>query len=213
MPKDLEIDVSDIQSIEISHQFNQDSDWVILEEEKFKAVSFFDANLQKALVLVLKEHENAKNYIKQMKELGNLLLPLVGDIGSSELEERLENAFKMVQAMISPAEIVLLTFSEKIQQLENDKLDLIVRLEAVASIISDLKAKILLLLLINEDGLSLNEMLSKNQFENVKKEDIIEILNALINDNHVIFSPNSNIYKINPKIDHLIFRNEINEHS
>lgn len=174
-PVDLQIDIDAIQSIEISHQFNKDKDfnWIILEDKHFKAVSYFDSEVQKALVLVLKSHDEAKDYVDQLRELANFILRLPG---TSDLNARLEESFEMFQAKISTNEVVLMNFGAKIQELEGDKLDTVEQLEAIIKISHDLHTKLLILLVINSHGISVDEISKHESFQDYSNDKIKEAL-------------------------------------
>ncbi|MHA1682349.1 MAG: hypothetical protein ACTSUE_15540 [Promethearchaeota archaeon] len=211
-PGDLQIDIDAIQSIEISHQFNKEKDfnWIILEDKHFKAVSFFDPGVQKALVLVLKSHDEAKDYVDQLKELANFILHIPVE---QDITARLEESLKMFQAKISTSEVVLMSFGQKIQELEGEKLDMIERLETIIKVSNDLDTKLLILLVIQSNGVCIDEITRHDSFSQYTADKIKQALAYMEKRSLVTYSPDSNLYRINPKIDLVVSHSHSQEPS
>jgi hypothetical protein len=148
VPEGYEIGPNEVQTIDVAHQFNQGSNWIIVEDKGFKAVSVFDDKLQKSIALTLKEHEIPNNYVNTLDQLAKYLLV---HAGTPDFQALLADAFEKVQAEISANEIMLLTFAKRIEELEVEKLEMKERASSILKSCADLiNEKIMLYLLIHE---------------------------------------------------------------
>lgn len=202
-PLDLMVDLDDIQSLEVSHQFNQDSNWLVLEDKDFKAVSYFDKPTQKALVVVLKDHETSGDFVDQVRKLGEFLLPMLDTMeGENEdaVIQQLHDAFELLQAKLSTSEMVMINFGQRIQELKGEKLDLLERLEAVVDLVPDLASKILILLAIHEDGLVLEDLTQMKRFKSLDLATLESTLEFLVKQGNVTFLPGIKRFKLDPSL-------------
>lgn len=149
-PRDLDVDASDIQKIQISHQLNEGSSWVSIEEELFKVVSFYNASLERSLVISLKPYEDASDFVPVLVELARVLIPLHDQVSDEEFDERLKNDFEVVQTVVSTSELVMLGFSTELQAAKDQLADLTQRMDAIIPVVRDPASKILLHLLKHE---------------------------------------------------------------
>ena len=187
-----------MQTIDVAHQFNvenQESNWIVIEDQGFKGISYFDGEIQKALVLELLPHEIPKSYTKILEAFAKFLLPRTDRENFYEL---LEEAFSKVQAEISPNEIVLLSFAKQIEELQEERLDFLEKVEGVAILTKDLTTKILLLGIKHQ---FINTAKIVNACENisVSEADIQAEIDQLV-EKEYIKEMEEGLYKINPDI-------------
>ncbi|MEX2682813.1 MAG: hypothetical protein Q6373_014580 [Candidatus Sigynarchaeota archaeon] len=148
-PDDFEINMNNVQTIDVAHSFHKDSPWIVVEEKGFKAVSFYNEALMKAIALALLPNEIPANFVKFLEQLAEFVLPHAEEEG---IDKRLQQAFSLVQAEIPVTEVVLLNFANEIQQLKEKALDTSIQIRGIMELASDLPTKILLYLLISDGG-------------------------------------------------------------
>jgi hypothetical protein len=148
-PTDVEINMNSVQTIDVAHSFNKESPWVVVEDKGFKAVSFYNEGLLKAIALVLLPNEVPGNFVKFLEQLAEFVLPVQDDEAG---KKRLQQAFSLVQAEIPVTEVVLLNFANEIQQLKERALDLNIQIRGIIELATDLPTKILLYLLVSDGG-------------------------------------------------------------
>jgi len=150
-PPDLVIDSNTIQTIDITHQFQQESPWIVVEDKGIKVISYL--NGQKAVALLLLPNEIPATFVKFLAQLSEFVL-LVDD---DKILQRLQESFSFIQAEIPVNEIVLLDFANQIEQLKEEILDTKNRIRTIIDQSGNLSTKILLYLAIN-DGSTLEKI-------------------------------------------------------
>ncbi|MBN2150176.1 MAG: hypothetical protein JW839_01895 [Candidatus Lokiarchaeota archaeon] len=148
-PDDVDINMNNVQTIDVAHSFNKESPWIVVEEKGFKAVSFYNEALMRAIALALLPNEVPANFVKFLEQLAEFVLPHAEEEG---ITRRLQQAFSLVQAEIPATEVVLLNFANEIQQLKERALDTSIQIRGIMELASDLPTKILLYLLTSEEG-------------------------------------------------------------
>jgi len=148
-PPDFEINMNNVQTIDVAHSFHKDSPWIVVEEKGFKAVSFYNEGLMKAIALALLPNEVPANFVKFLEQLAEFVLPHAEEEG---VNRRLQQALSLVQAEIPASELVLLQFANEIQQLKERALDTCIQIRGIMEHASDIPTKILLYILISDDG-------------------------------------------------------------
>ncbi|MFX0098313.1 MAG: hypothetical protein ACFFCS_01955 [Candidatus Hodarchaeota archaeon] len=195
-PADLEIDLMDMQKVMMTHQMESESNWIILTEKDFKAVSYLDFELGDALVFSLEQYETGSDFIKVLVEMAGILLPYMNSDEVQEFDKRLEENFKMIKSIISTKEVVLLSFAKQIEELKEEKLDTKDKLKILMNYCEESPKKLLVYLVMN-DNATMEEIKAKFTPKGMTKEEIKTILDDFVQKQVIILDPKTNGYSIN----------------
>jgi len=117
-PPWLKFDENSVQKIQISHQLNEGSSWIAIEEADFKVVSYYNADLERALVLLLKMQENANDLAPLVVQLAENLLPYHEAVPAPEFEAMLEQQYEVIATMVTYTEQVFEKYTGEISALK-----------------------------------------------------------------------------------------------
>jgi len=170
-PAEVEIDTNNVQTIDVTHQFQKESPWIVVEDKGIKAVSYMNEKLQKAIALLLNPNEVPATFVKFLEQLSEFVLTVDDD----KVPQRLKESFSFIQAEIPVNEIVLMDFAHQIEQAKEDMLDFKNRIRVIIENCGEIYTKVLLFLTIN-DGSSLEKI---EQELVVQSEDPVSIESVL----------------------------------
>ncbi|HME54001.1 MAG TPA: hypothetical protein VKM55_17375 [Candidatus Lokiarchaeia archaeon] len=152
-PTEVEIDPNNVQTIDVTHQFQKESPWIVVEDKGIKAVSYMNEKFQKAIALLLAPNEVPVTFVKFLEQLSEFVLPVDDD----KVPQRLKESFTFIQAEIPVNEIVLMDFAHQIEQAKEDMFDFKRRIQVILDHCSEISTKVLLFLAIN-DGSTLEKI-------------------------------------------------------
>jgi len=191
-PETLEIPDPIVQQITISHNFTES--YIITEEKKWNSVSYYNANKEMILVLVLNRPDDASDYIPPNSSLlEEFNRELDKEIIEEKLRIRLETLFKSSLDAFRTTESVITKLSNEVALLRTKEYDYEVKFGVISN--SDhlpVKSKILFLLAINE-GLNFDEIKKKVK---TSKKWLDTVLKTLIKNNIVGFNSSKDVYYI-----------------
>ncbi len=192
-PADVEINPNNVQTIDVAHSFHKDSPWIVVEEREFKAVSFYNESLMKAIALALLPNEVPNNFVKFLEQLAEFVLPQTDE---EAITKRLQQAFSLVQAEIPVTEVVLLNFANEIQQLKEKALDTSIQIRGIMELAADIPTKILLYLLISDGGATEEKIAEDFALMHHEKAQVMIALAGLLEKKNVEFHPKDRNYTL-----------------
>ncbi len=193
-PSDVEINMNNVQTIDVAHSFHKDSPWIVVEDKGFKAVSFYNEGLLKAIALMLLPNEVPGNFVKFLEQLAEFVLPVKDD---EAVNKRLAQAFSLVQAEIPVTEVVLLNFANEIQQLKERALDLNIQIRGIMELATELTTKVLLYLLISDGGCAEEKIAGDFATMGHEKAQVMIALAGLMERKYVEFRQKDKKYALN----------------
>ncbi len=185
-PEDLEIPISIVQQLQISHNFTESH--IITEERGWNSVSCYNENKEMIIVLVLTEYDIGKDYLELLEEFNK---ELDKEVMEENLKEQLESKFHYSLNAFRTTEEVIIKLSNEVAYLKTREYDFEVKFNKITNSNQlNVKSKILFLLAINEE-LSLSE-LKKNIHTSNKW--LMSVIETLIKNKVIGYNPNKDTY-------------------
>ena len=185
-PEDLEIPISIVQQLQISHNFTESH--IITEEREWNSVSFYNENKEMIIVLVLTEYDIGKDYLELLEEFNK---ELDKEKKGENLKKRLESMFHISLDVFRTTEEVITKLSNEVAYLKTREYDFEVKFNKITNSNQlNVKSKILFLLAINEE-LSLSE-LKKNIHTSNKW--LMSVIETLLKNKVIGYNPNKDTY-------------------
>ncbi len=185
-PEDLEIPISIVQQLQISHNFTESH--IITEERGWNSVSCYNENKEMIIVLVLTEYDIGKDYLELLEEFNK---ELDKEVMEENLKEQLESNFHYSLNAFRTTEEVIIKLSNEVAYLKTREYDFEVKFNKITNSNQlNVKSKILFLLAINEE-LSLSE-LKKNIHTSNKW--LMSVIETLLKNKVIGYNPNKDTY-------------------
>jgi len=185
-PEDLEIPISIVQQLQISHNFTESH--IITEEREWNSVSCYNKNKEMIIVLVLTEYDIGKDYLELLEEFNK---ELDKEVMEENLKEQLESKFHYSLNAFRTTEEVIIKLSNEVAYLKTREYDFEVKFNKITNSNQlNVKSKILFLLAINEE-LSLSE-LKKNIHTSNKW--LMSVIETLLKNKVIGYNPNKDTY-------------------
>ncbi len=185
-PEDLEIPISIVQQLQISHNFTESH--IITEEREWNSVSCYNENKEMIIVLVLTEYDIGKDYLELLEEFNK---ELDKEVMEENLKEQLESKFHYSLNAFRTTEEVIIKLSNEVAYLKTREYDFEVKFNKITNSNQlNVKSKILFLLAINEE-LSLSE-LKKNIHTSNKW--LMSVIETLLKNKVIGYNPNKDTY-------------------
>jgi len=185
-PEDLEIPISIVQQLQISHNFTESH--IITEEREWNSVSCYNENKEMIIVLVLTRYDDGKDYLELLEEFNK---ELDKEKKGENLKKRLESMFHISLDVFRTTEEVIIKLSNEVAYLKTREYDFEVKFNKITNSNQlNVKSKILFLLAINEE-LSLSE-LKKNIHTSNKW--LMSVIETLLKNKVIGYNPNKDTY-------------------
>jgi len=185
-PEDLEIPISIVQQLQISHNFTESH--IITEEREWNSVSCYNKNKEMIIVLVLTEYDIGKDYLELLEEFNK---ELDKEVMEENLKEQLESKFHYSLNAFRTTEEVIIKLSNEVAYLKTREYDFEVKFNKITNSNQlNVKSKILFLLAINEES-SLSE-LKKNIHTSNKW--LMSVIETLLKNKVIGYNPNKDTY-------------------
>ncbi|MFX1321734.1 MAG: hypothetical protein ACFFAQ_08820 [Promethearchaeota archaeon] len=185
-PEDLEIPISIVQQLQISHNFTES--YIITEERGWNSVSYYNENKEMIIVLVLTRYDDGNDYLELLEEFNK---ELDKETKGENLKKRLESMFHISLDVFRTTEEVITKLSNEVAYLKTREYDFDVKFNKITNSNQlNVKSKILFLLAINEE-LSLNE-LKKNIHTSNKW--FMSVIETLLKNKVIGYNPNKDTY-------------------
>ena len=196
-PPDLDFDLNSIQKIQITHQLNEGSSWIAIEEANFKVVSYYNADLERALVLLLRRQENANDLAPVVVQLAENLLPLHETVPAPEFDAMLEQQYEVIVTMVTYTEQVFEKYTGEISSLEEEIEDFKHATSIIQGQATDGKMKLLLHIL--ESGACTIDDLEKwcTETRSCEPAALRDLLDALVDESVLRITTDDRRYAIN----------------
>jgi len=185
-PEDLEIPISIVQQLQISHNFTES--YIITEERGWNSVSYYNENKEMIIVLVLTRYDDGNDYLELLEEFNK---ELDKETKGENLKKRLESMFHISLDVFRTTEEVITKLSNEVAYLKTREYDFDVKFNKITNSNQlNVKSKILFLLAINEE-LSLSE-LKKNIHTSNKW--FMSVIETLLKNKVIGYNPNKDTY-------------------
>jgi len=185
-PEDLEIPISIVQQLQISHNFTES--YIITEERGWNSVSYYNENKEMIFVLVLTRYDDGNDYLELLEEFNK---ELDKEKKGENLKKRLESMFHISLDVFRTTEEVIFKLSNEVAYLKTREYDFEVKFNKITNSNQlNVKSKILFLLAINEE-LSLSE-LKKNIHTSNKW--LMSVIETLLKNKVIGYNPNKDTY-------------------
>ncbi|MFX0043069.1 MAG: hypothetical protein ACFE8L_09165 [Candidatus Hodarchaeota archaeon] len=185
-PEDLEVPVSIVQQLQISHNFTES--YIITEEKDWNSVSYYNENKEMIIVLVLTKYDDGNDYLELLEGFNT---ELDKEIKEDQLTEQLESMFHISLDAFRTTEEVITKLSNEVATLKTREYDFNVKFNKITN--SDhlnVKSKVLFLLAINEEI-----PLSKLK-EHIKTSNkwLMSVIETLLKNKVIGYNPNKDTY-------------------
>ncbi len=188
-PEDLEIPENIIQQIQISHNFSES--YIITEEKDWNSVSFYNAEKEIVIVLVLDKYDEGNDYLIVLAEFNRELYKYPNE---EDLKVQLERIFQFSLNVFRTRDEVIAKLSNEVAHLKMKVYDLEKKFErAINSDHLKVKSRILFLLAMHDD-LTFNEI--KKQVKTSKRW-LEGVLENLVKNKIVEYDSTNNTYFLN----------------
>jgi len=185
-PEDLEIPISIVQQLQISHNFTESH--IITEERGWNSVSYYNENKEMIIILVLTRYDDGNDYLELLEEFNK---ELDKEKKGENLKKRLESMFHISLDVFRTTEEVITKLSNEVAYLKTREYDFEVKFNKITNSNQlNVKSKILFLLAINEE-LSLSE-LKKNIHTSNKW--LMSVIETLFKNKFIGYNPNKDTY-------------------
>jgi len=185
-PDDLEIPISIVQQLQISHNFTES--YIITEERGWNSVSYYNENKEMIIVLVLTKYDDGNDYLELLEEFNK---ELDKEKKGENLKKRLESMFHISLDVFRTTEEVISKLSNEVAYLKTREYDFEVKFNKITNSNQlNVKSKVLFLLAINEE-IRLNE-LKKNI--NTSNKWLMSVIETLLKNKVIGYNPNKDIY-------------------
>lgn len=185
-PEDLEIPISIVQQLQISHNFTES--YIITEERGWNSVSYYNENKEMIIILVLTRYDDGNDYLELLEEFNK---ELDKEKKGENLKKRLESMFHISLDVFRTTEEVIIKLSNEVAYLKTREYDFEVKFNKITNSNQlNVKSKILFLLAINEE-LSLSE-LKKNIHTSNKW--LMSVIETLLKNKVIGYNPNKDTY-------------------
>ncbi|NMC05278.1 MAG: hypothetical protein GYA24_08710 [Candidatus Lokiarchaeota archaeon] len=192
-PRDVEININNVQTIDVAHSFNKGSPWIVVEDKGFKAVSYYNETLMRAIALVLHPNEVPAHFVKFLEQLAEFVLPVNDE---EAISRRLQEAFSLVQAEIPVTEVVLLNFANEIQQLKEKVLDQNLQIKCIMERTAEIETKVLLYLLASDGAIMEQQIVADLAGKGCTPEQVKNSLHVLLGEKLVEFHAKDHKYAL-----------------
>ena len=188
-PEDLEIPENIIQQIQISHNFAES--YIITEEKNWNSVSFYNAEKEIVIVLVLDKYDEGNDYLIVLAEFNRELYKYPNE---EDLNAQLERIFQFSLNVFRTRDEVIAKLSNEVAQLKMKVYDLEKRFErAINSDHLKVKSRILFLLAMH-DELTFHQI---KKHVKTSKRWLEGVLDSLIKNKIVEYDINNETYFLN----------------
>lgn len=141
-PEELEVPENLIQLLQISHTFNPGA--ITLQEREFHALSIGNEALQKVIVLILEEFEDAMDFNEIIENMSAAVSNMQEE---TELHTELRHLYNLSQSVFKAREAVLTKLANEVTELKNHEIDINQSLEWLIQNEDDFQKKLIFLLL------------------------------------------------------------------
>ena len=146
-PEDLEVPVSIVQQLQISHNFTES--YIITEEKDWNSVSYYNENKEMIIVLVLTKYDDGNDYLELLEGFNK---ELDKEVIEEQLTEQLESMFHISLDAFRTTEEVITKLSNEVAYLKTREYDFEMKFNKITNSNQlNVKSKILFLLAINEE--------------------------------------------------------------
>lgn len=151
-PENFEVDDKYIQQITISHNFV--SSIMITKDNTVNALSYYNEEYEKTIVIFLSQREDGQDYYEIIKQLDNILQK---DLSEDILFEEIINLYNLSCSIINVREEVMLKFANEISEMKGIEHDFRKRINKIFELCQNTEIKILLALTLKEPQ-TINEL-------------------------------------------------------
>ncbi|MFX1410400.1 MAG: hypothetical protein ACFFA6_08605 [Promethearchaeota archaeon] len=185
-PDDLEIPVSIVQQLQISHNFTES--YIITEEKGWNSVSYYNENKEMIIVLVLTKYDDGNDYLELLEGFNK---EFDKEVMEENLKKQLETMFHYSLDAFRTTEEVITKLSNEVAYLKTREYDFEVRFNKITnSNHLNVKSKILFLLAINEE-LNLEEL---KKYIHTSNKWLMSVIETLIKNKIIGYNPNKKTY-------------------
>ncbi|MFX1316021.1 MAG: hypothetical protein ACFE9T_09180 [Promethearchaeota archaeon] len=185
-PEDLEIPVSIVQQLQISHNFTES--YIITEEKGWNSVSYYNENKEMIIVLVLTRYDDGNDYLDLLEGFSK---ELDKEVMEENLKEQLETMFHYSLDAFRTTEEVITKLSNEVAYLKTREYDFELKFNKITnSNHLNVKSKVLFLLVINEE-LSLEKL---KKYIHTSNKWLMSVIETLIKNEIIGYNPNKNTY-------------------
>ena len=185
-PEDLEVPVSIVQQLQISHNFTES--YIITEEKEWNSVSYYNENKEMIIVLVLTKYDDGNDYLELLEGFNK---ELDEELMEENLKQQLESKFHYSLNAFRTTEQVITKLSNEVANLKTREYDFELKFNKITNSNQlNVKSKILFLLAINEE-ISLNKLKKYIQTSN---KWLMSVIETLLKNKVIGYNPNKDTY-------------------
>jgi len=185
-PEDLEVPVSIVQQLQISHNFTES--YIITEEKEWNSVSYYNENKEMIIVLVLTKYDDGNDYLELLEGFNK---ELDEELMEENLKQQLESKFHYSLNAFRTTEQVITKLSNEVAYLKTREYDFELKFNKITNSNQlNVKSKILFLLAINEE-ISLNKLKKYIQTSN---KWLMSVIETLLKNKVIGYNPNKDTY-------------------